>query len=162
MAKTNWAVVPQTITVKGEEVEVMVKNVRFFPIEKGGEITGFGRLKKPILQITVQHHTGGDPLRVKWTAEPGTNGKFAIQWPDKVGPKMITTGSGKGFRKPFSTLQKIPCPSGAMVRTPGEKDEYDTYSEFYSAACKRFGEIVANECLDLFVDALKLMAKQAA
>lgn len=101
-----WRIVPQIVRVKGEEVEVDVKLVRFFPelCPTTNQVVGFGWLAPSVMpyQVIIQRANWGpeDVWRVQYN--PTTN-KFRIvyrEWDDPVDPRSRHwTGPGHVIRR---------------------------------------------------------------
>ena len=52
----SWEIVPQTVTVKGVEMNVDVKNVQYYPKQTENGLR-FGRLSHPYLRVIVRRDT---------------------------------------------------------------------------------------------------------
>ncbi len=144
-----WKIIMQEETMGREKVPVECKNVKMFPIEKGGIVQGFGKLKFVLLQVIVEN-SFGEQYKLKLSTSGGVMfPKFILQHPDTMAHPLIEVGQGK-FRR------KVPDVLEPKERKAGERESYDT-AESFLARLSFLGPILPNTVLDLFVGRLKSM-----
>lgn len=81
-----WRIVPQIVNVRGTEVQVDCKQIRFFPkYNAQGGLEGFGMLKSCPWQVCVQRANwpDGQIWKIRWN--PGT-GKWAVIYNEQMDP----------------------------------------------------------------------------
>lgn len=144
MSVGTYHILPQVQKVRGDEIEVLCKNVRYFPIEQGGE-TRFKRLPKPFLQIKLRHEraTEEEALRVKCRVEDGQLTSFVIQQPDKLQHPTFKTGKGKQRKEHIDY-------SAEPVRVPGLKEPHKDLASFVARSKRVFGDNLTSQMLMLF------------
>lgn len=137
-----------------ETVEVACKNVRMFPIEKGGQVVGFGKLGFLLLQVIMEDERG-EQVRLKLSTSGGINyPKFIVQWPDTMEYPTYFVGQGKRRREYADTL-------APKVRKPGIKEEYEL-KDFTERLTRLCGAEMAGSILQLFAERFAQLASKKA
>jgi hypothetical protein len=137
----GWTIIEQEETVGREKIPVLCKNVRFFPMEKQGEIH-FGKLGFLLLQVIVENEKGYQ-LRLKLNASEGIRfPRFVIAHPDKMDYPTIKVGAGRNRKEMPDTLSP-------KVRKPGEKETLNT-TDFENRVSKMFGQEAKDRIMGLF------------
>jgi hypothetical protein len=113
----NWKIVKQTEKVGREERQVDVKHVRYFPLESGGVVEGFGKLGFVCLRVIVRNDKG-DELKLTLHTAGGNHQfpGFTITHQDTIGKPMIWIGEGKRRRQIPDALAK-----DVVIKGPKEK-----------------------------------------
>lgn len=137
---TTWQIVPQIKKMRGEEIEVLIKTLNYYPSEdKDGGKVKFLRLKFPIVQVCINlAGSTTDPIRLR-----RCNGCYSVCWPDYERPKLIEVSKG---RKALDRLEP------GTVRVRGDREEFPSLATMTTYVAKRFGEQVANDARALFIE----------
>lgn len=144
---SKFTVVPQIIKVKGVEIPVLCKQVKFAPQKDAntGEVIGFIPLKLLILKIVLQHEKGGQHY-VTWN---GKAKSYVWHWPGKtdypvlrdLDRRKVKDGKGRDVKDTMAQ----------PVEHPGETRSFSTDEEFYGFAVKMCGKETADEIVELFI-----------
>jgi hypothetical protein len=140
-----WTIETQIEKHGRNEVPVLCKHVKFFPIEQGGRVVDFGRLKPLVFSVIVNF--GKTSLKMTMSISKGefTFPQFTIHHPDTMGLPEIWVGQGK-------TRRKIKDMLSPEVKIPGLKEKYPYKFDFERRLKQIGGDALHAEVMKLFAE----------
>lgn len=154
---SSWFLKEQEEKVGRSLKYTFCKRLRCYPIEKKGQITGFGHFKHTIFQIVISN--GVVDHKIQWTN--GTKksptaksiGSFNYIYQDKCKPSQEPNPTYKGFANDLLSPNRI---------VKGKKEIFETHQSIHSFLCECRGEEIADEVMQLFAEQVaQLMSKVA-